>query len=110
VSLQVSTVPTVRTFVATTANFTVLENQGTGYRGLVNISALDKNGTRLAGQRYSSIPGKEGYLDLTLTQPGDISVHTILPACHVRTPHDTCTRTTHTNTSRTVQFCQHRGQ
>lgn len=75
-SLQVSTVPTVRAFVTTTANFTVLamENQGTGYRGLVNISALDKNGTRLAGQRYSSIPGKEGHLDLTLTQPGDISV------------------------------------
>lgn len=73
-SLQVSTVPTVRAFVTTTANFTVLENQGTGYRGLVNISALDKNGTRLAGQRYSSIPGKGGHLDLTLTQPGDISV------------------------------------
>ena len=64
----------MRTFVATTANLTLLEKQGAGYVGLVNISASDRNGTRLAGQRYFSIPGREGHLDLELSQPGDISV------------------------------------
>ena len=64
----------MRTFVATTANLTLLEEQGAGYVGLINISASDKNGTRLAGLRYFSIPGREGHLDLELSQPGDISV------------------------------------
>ena len=56
---------------STTVNVTV----SAGYNGPLNLSAWDKNGTRLAGWHKNSASGDEAFqLKVELSRPGDISV------------------------------------
>ena len=46
-----------------------------GYNGPLNLSAWDKNGTRLAGWHKNNVSGDEAlHLEVELSRPGDISV------------------------------------
>ena len=46
-----------------------------GYNGPLNLSAWDKNGTRLAGWHKNSASGDKAFqLEVELSRPGDISV------------------------------------
>ena len=51
------------------------ENTSAGYTGPLNLSAWDKNDTRLAGWHKDSVSGDEALqLEVQLSRPGDTSV------------------------------------